>query len=130
MNYCVLPNDARKIRKFQRFQIVKFLKKNSFFDPFCKNCKKFLQNKFLASKLRNDVLFHLLLLCTQGLQPSNFLRVNCFATFSIESKSASNSAFVTHIQSIWRKNFWSHTFCKLLSQTRTIRLKKSKKHIL
>jgi hypothetical protein len=39
-------------------------------------------------------------------QPSHFRYVNFFATFSTDSKSASNSAFFdTHIENIWIKYF-------------------------
>ncbi len=53
-----------------------------------------------------------------------FLHVHFYATFSFarDSKSASNSAFFgTHIENIWKKDFFSHisTFCNLLSQTHT-----------
>ncbi len=62
-------------------------------------------------------------------QPYNFLCVNLFATFSSDSNLASNCAFFdTHIEIIWNKHFLGHisTFCKLWSQTRAKRLKKSK----
>jgi hypothetical protein len=56
-------------------------------------------------------------------QPSNFLCVNFLLLF------ATNSAFFDiHIENIRKKYFWGHfsTCCKLLSQTRTKQLKKTK----
>ncbi len=62
-------------------------------------------------------------------QPCNFLPVHFFATFSTDSKSASNPAFFdTQIENILKKYVLGRisTFCKLLSQTRTKRRKKRK----
>jgi hypothetical protein len=43
----------------------------------------------------------------KSFQPYNFLRVNFFATFSMDSNSASNSAFFdTHFEIIWENIFW------------------------
>ncbi len=57
---------------------------------------------------------------------------NLFKIFSMDSKSASNSAFFDTKMHFWKINFLDHitAFCKLLDQMRTKRLKKMKTYFI
>jgi hypothetical protein len=91
--------------------------------------KKVSTTKFIGIKVYKLCTFSTFSTVYKSSQPCNFLCVLFFATFSTDSKSASNFAFFdTHIENIWEKYFLGHirTFGKLLSQTRTKRRKKTK----
>jgi hypothetical protein len=65
-------------------------------------------------------------------QPYNFLCVTSFATFLMDSNLASNIAFLIPISKLCKKIYLGHvsTFCKLLSQMRTLDFLKKVKIIV
>ncbi len=90
----------------------RFLKDFWFFEPFCALWK--LQNaksakmapKIFLSQHPGLWFFSPFSTVFKSSHPSNFLCLDFFATFSTDSKSASNSAFSdTHIENI-EKYFW------------------------
>ncbi len=64
-----------------------------------KKLYKISYNKFISVKLLELQCRYFLLFTTvyESSQPSNFLHVNFFITFSMDSNSASNSVFLTPI---------------------------------
>ncbi len=89
-------------------------------NPFKKMYDKSYQQKVMEKQI---FLHH----CHVDMFPSyNFLG-ELFAMLLSDSKSASNTSFIYHIERL-RKKCFAHisTFCKLLCQTCTERLKKEK----
>ncbi len=112
----------------KNFLIKKGFKKR-WFRIRWKSCKKIHQKKVISktsltnmSKSEKNAFFH-------GVFASYFF-VHFFKTFSVDSKSAWNSAFFdTHIEFLTTTNFFAlfRTFCKLWLQMRRKRLKKNGK---
>jgi hypothetical protein len=94
-----------------------------------KSFEKMYQNKVISKNVTEKCPFFTFIHVRQTCFAYNFFLVHFFTTFSTDSKSAWNSAFLTPFAIFFKKNiFLGHisTFFELWSQTRKKRLKKSK----
>ena len=94
-----------------------------------KSFEKIHPQKFISTNVTEICTFFTFTYVRQTCFACNFFLVHFFTTFSTDSKSAWNSGFFDIFLDFFQKKFsLGHisTFCKLWSQMRKKRLKKSK----
>ncbi len=116
-----LGKKSKKISKTQNFTLILKIRWKSF--------EKMNQKKVIIKNVTEICTFFTFTHVRQTCFACNFFLVHFLTTFSTDSKSAWNSAFLIFFFYFFpQKFFWGHisTFCKLWSQMRRKRLKKSK----